>query len=85
VARRSYVHPEVLAAYLDGSIGDALVAAAEEQEAPPQGTSPEEEAGVVAVLRERLDIDAARGAHRRHRAARARDGGARAKRGARAT
>jgi DNA topoisomerase-1 len=68
VARRSYVHPEVLEAYLDGSIGEALVAAAEEQEAPPQGTTPEEEEAVVAVLRERLDLDAARGEHRRHRA-----------------
>jgi DNA topoisomerase-1 len=67
VARRSYVHPEVLAAYLDGSIGDALVAAAEEQAAPPQGTTPDEEAAVVSVLRERLDLDAARGAHRRRR------------------
>jgi DNA topoisomerase-1 len=66
-ARRSYVHPEVLAAYLDGSIGDALVAAAEEQAAPPQGTTPDEEAAVVSVLRERLDLDAARGAHRRRR------------------
>jgi DNA topoisomerase-1 len=65
VARRSYVHPEVLQAYLDGTIGDALVAAAEEQEAPPQGTTPDEEAAVVAVLRDRLDLDAARGRHRR--------------------
>ena len=72
VARRSYVHPEVLQAYLDGSIGEALVAAAEEQEAPPQGTTPEEEAAVVAVLRERLDLDAARGEHRRRRATDAR-------------
>ena len=68
VARRSYVHPEVLQAYLDGSIGDALVSAAEEQEAPPQGTTPEEEAAVVSLLRERLELDAARGAHRRRRA-----------------
>jgi len=72
VARRSYVHPEVLRAYLDGSIGDALVAVAEEQEAPPQGTTPEEEGAVMAVLRERLDLDAARGAHRGGRRAAAR-------------
>jgi DNA topoisomerase-1 len=72
VARRSYVHPEVLEAYLDGSIGEALVSAAEEQEAPPQGTTPEEEEAVVALLRERLDIDAARGDHRRRRQADAR-------------
>src|SRR4051794_2980079 len=72
VARRSYVHPEVLQAYLDGSIGEALVAAAEEQEAPPQGTTPEEESAVVALLRERLEVDAARGEHRRRRKADAR-------------
>jgi DNA topoisomerase-1 len=69
VARRSYVHPEVLEAYLDGSIGEALVSVAEEQEAPPQGTTPEEEDAVVALLRERLDLDAARGEHRKSRAA----------------
>jgi len=72
VARRSYVHPDVLQAYLDGSIGEALVAAAEEQEAPPQGTTPDEEAAVAELLRERLDIDAARGVHRRRREADAR-------------
>ncbi len=72
VARRSYVHPEVLQAYLDGSIGEALVSAAEEQEAPPQGTTPEEEEAVVTLLRERLDLDAARGQHRRQRSSEAR-------------
>lgn len=61
VARRSYVHPAVLEAYLDGAIGDALVAAAEDQATPPAGTSPAEEAGVVAVLRQRLELDAGRG------------------------
>ena len=60
VARRSYVHPAVLHAYLDGGIGDALVAAAEEQSAPPRGTSAEEEAGVVDLLRQRLELDAGR-------------------------
>jgi DNA topoisomerase-1 len=60
VCRRSYVHPAVLEAYLDGGIGDALVAAAEEQEVPVAGTSPEEEAGVVDLLRQRLDLDAER-------------------------
>jgi DNA topoisomerase-1 len=72
VARKRYVHPDVLEAYIDGSIPEALVAAAEEQEAPPQGTTPEEEAAVVALLRERLDIDAARGEHGRQRRAAAR-------------
>ena len=60
VARRSYVHPAVLHAYLDGDIGDALVEAAEEQASPPVGTSPEEEAGVVDLLRQRLELDAGR-------------------------
>jgi DNA topoisomerase-1 len=60
VARRSYVHPAVLEAYLDGDIGEALVQAAEEQSTPPAGTSPGEEAGVVAILRQRLELDAAR-------------------------
>jgi DNA topoisomerase-1 len=60
VARRSYVHPAVLDAYLDGSIGDALVEAAEEQLAPPHGTSADEEAAVIELLRQRLDEDADR-------------------------
>jgi DNA topoisomerase-1 len=65
VARRSYVHPAVLEAYLDGGVGDALVQVAEEQEAPPAGTTPEEEAGVMDLLRQRLDLDAERAQHGR--------------------
>jgi DNA topoisomerase-1 len=61
VARRSYVHPAVLEAYLDGGVGEALVEVAEEQAAPPPGTTAEEEAGVVDLLRQRLDADAGRG------------------------
>jgi DNA topoisomerase-1 len=57
VARRSYVHPAVLDAYLDGSIGGALVEAAEEQATPPGGATPEEEAAVVRLLRQRLRLD----------------------------
>lgn len=60
VARKSYVHPAVVEAYLDGGIGDALVEVAEEQASPPVGTSPEEEAGVVDLLRQRLELDASR-------------------------
>jgi DNA topoisomerase-1 len=60
VARRSYVHPAVLEAYLDGGIADALVEAAEAQEAPPAGTTPDEEEGVADLLRQRLDLDASR-------------------------
>jgi DNA topoisomerase-1 len=60
VARKSYVHPAVLQAYLDGGIGEALVEAAEEQTAPPSEPSEDEEAGVVDLLRQRLDMDATR-------------------------
>jgi DNA topoisomerase-1 len=65
VARRSYVHPAVLEAYLDGAIAGALVEAAEEQLVPPTETTPEEEAEVVDLLRQRLDADAARSRARR--------------------
>jgi DNA topoisomerase I len=60
VARRSYVHPAVLQAYLDGGIAEALVEAAEDQAAPPEEPSEDEEAGVVDLLRQRLDLDATR-------------------------
>ena len=60
VARRSYVHPAVLQAYLDGGIGDALVEAAEDQVAPPAESTEDEEAGVVDLLRQRLELDATR-------------------------
>ena len=60
VARKSYVHPAVLQAYLDGGLGDALVEAAEDQAAPPEESSEDEEAGVVDLLRQRLDLDAGR-------------------------
>lgn len=70
VARRSYVHPAVLEAYLDGAIAGALVEVAEEQVTPPAETTPEEEAEVVSLLRQRLDADAARVKARRTRRAR---------------
>lgn len=70
VARRSYVHPAILEAYMDGSIAGALVEVAEEQVTPPPVTTPEEEAEVVALLRQRLDDDAGRVKARRNRAAR---------------
>ena len=60
VARSSYVHPAVLDAYLDGRIEGALVEAAEEQETPPAGTTPDEEQAVIDLLQQRLDLDAAR-------------------------
>ena len=60
VARGSYVHPAVLEAYLAGSIRGALVEAAEEQSTPPTGATPAEERAVRALLRQRLEDDAAR-------------------------
>ncbi|HEX5828979.1 MAG TPA: hypothetical protein VFY23_15750 [Candidatus Limnocylindrales bacterium] len=62
VARKSYVHPAVLQAYLDGGIAEALVQAAEDQAAPPEEASDVEEAGVVDLLRQRLELDAGRSA-----------------------
>jgi DNA topoisomerase-1 len=53
VARRSYVHPAILEAYLDGAIPAALVEAAEDQVTPPGGATKAEEAAVVRLLRQR--------------------------------
>ncbi len=58
VARRSYVHPAILEAYLEGSIGSALLQAAEEQVQPPPTQDTDEEASVVALLRDRLQSQA---------------------------
>jgi DNA topoisomerase-1 len=54
VARRSYVHPAILEAYMDGSIGGALLEAAEDQTIPPSAPDPREERQVVALLRKRI-------------------------------
>jgi DNA topoisomerase-1 len=54
VARRSYVHPAILEAYMDGSIGGALLEAAEDQTVPPSAPDPREERQVVALLRKRI-------------------------------
>jgi len=70
VTRRSYVHPSLLQAYLDGALGEALVEVAEEQEAPPAGTSPDEEGAVEDLLRQRLELDAGRSTGRRRGAPR---------------
>lgn len=68
VARGSYVHPAVLEAYLDGSIGGALVEAAEDQARPPAGADPAEERAVMALLRQRRREDLRRrGSARRRR------------------
>ncbi len=57
VARRSYVHPAILEAYMDGSIGGALLEAAEEQADPPPTPDLREERQVVALLRKRIAND----------------------------
>jgi DNA topoisomerase-1 len=57
VARRSYVHPAILEAYMDGSIGGALLEAAEDQTAPPPTPDLGEERQVVALLRARITND----------------------------
>lgn len=72
VARGSYVHPAVVEAYLAGSIRAALVQAAEEQAMPPAGATPREEAAVRALLRQRLNEDAARSTGRPSKATRSR-------------
>jgi len=53
VARGSYVHPAVLDAYLDGSLGGALVDAAEQQSEPPTEADRSEENAVIKLLRQR--------------------------------
>ena len=60
VARQAYVHPAVVDAYLDGRIRSALVRAAEEDDAAPGATTPDEERAVAALLRARLREDADR-------------------------
>ena len=59
VARGSYVHPAVLEAYLEGSIRGALVQAAEGQASTTDGSDSREESAVRALLRQRLEDDAA--------------------------
>ncbi|HEX8939868.1 MAG TPA: hypothetical protein VF763_06855 [Candidatus Limnocylindrales bacterium] len=53
VARRSYIHPAVVEAYLDGSVGEAIAAAAEDESLPAAEASTDEEAALLQLLRER--------------------------------
>ena len=69
VARRSYVHPAVVDAYLDGSFRGALLEAAESRTAPPAAVSRAEEREVVALLRKRLRSGGRRRTQRRRKAA----------------
>ena len=82
VARGSYVHPAVLEAYLDGSLGPALVEAAEEQQEPPRMAAPGEEAAVMDLLRQRLRDDARRSRSRASRGGRAAGSSGRGRRSA---
>ena len=60
VARNSYVHPAVIDAYLDGSIGNALVAATEDAGEPTTIATEDEAAAVIALIDQRLRDDARR-------------------------
>jgi DNA topoisomerase-1 len=62
VARKSYVHPAVVEAYMDGRVGGALVEAAEEEQTPPPEATPAEEAAVIDLLTRRIEDDARRAA-----------------------
>ena len=73
ITRKSYVHPAVLEAYLDGRVGGALVEAAEEQTTPPPGASAEEEDAVAELLAERVEADALRSSGPRKSRRRRRD------------
>jgi DNA topoisomerase I len=68
VARNSYVHPAVVDAYLEGPVGEALVTAAEEEQAEPAPEpSRHEEEAVIELIRSRLEAE--RAAPRRRRRA----------------
>jgi DNA topoisomerase-1 len=74
VARGSYVHPAVLEAYLDGSLGGALVEWAEEEHDPPMRADRGEELEVVRLLRQRRADEAAELRRRARPAGRRRNG-----------
>jgi len=57
VARRSYVHPAILEAYMEGTIGGALLEAAEEQPDPPPVATSDEASEVVKLIRARIRAD----------------------------
>jgi DNA topoisomerase-1 len=58
VARKSYVHPAVLSAYLDGSLGTALLTEAEDDaEEPSPAASRAEEEAVIELIRRRLEAE----------------------------
>jgi DNA topoisomerase-1 len=58
VCRKCYVHPEVLASYLDGSMAEGLKQVAEQELADDLHTLRPEEAAVMALLQQRLAREA---------------------------
>jgi DNA topoisomerase I len=54
VCRKCYVHPEIIDAYLDGSMLDTLKQVAEQELTATLGDLPPEEAAVLALLQQRL-------------------------------
>jgi DNA topoisomerase-1 len=69
VARRSYVHPAVVDAYLDGSFRSALLVAAEERVTPPSTTDRAEELEVIALLQKHLASERSEQQRKRQEAA----------------
>lgn len=66
VARRSYVHPAVLEAFLDGSLGGALIEAAVDEDALGDlRWTPDDETATLDLLRRRAASEADRPARRR--------------------
>ena len=54
ICRKCYIHPEVIDAYLDGTLVDSLKRRAEQQLTGPVRKLPPEEATVVGLLQQRL-------------------------------
>jgi DNA topoisomerase-1 len=65
VARNSYVHPAVIDAFMDGSIGDALVEATEDSGEAAAAATEEEADALITLVGDRLAADAARAARPR--------------------
>ena len=59
ICRKCYVHPAVIAAYLDGSLAQGLSRRVEEELTESLSALPPEEAAVLAFLQERLKREAA--------------------------
>ncbi len=60
VCRKCYVHPEIINAYLDGSMLETLKQVAEQEMAETLADLPPEEAAVLALLQQRLTQDVER-------------------------